>query len=251
MRASITWRTSGAQPEQRLKAATPLAAVLLDLDGTLLDTAPDMARIVNLLRAQERLAPLPYESVRPLVSHGSAAVLRAAFPGSEGVRIAALQSRFLELYRTQLAVETRLFPGFEQVLDALEAHAIPWGVITNKPAWLTEPLLQQLSLYDRAACVLSGDSLPVCKPDPLPLLTAARRIAVEPERCLYLGDALRDVQAARAANMVALAARYGYIGRDEDTTSWPVTAWIDSPLQLLEWVGIARAEQPLPAGADS
>lgn len=234
-----------------MKPATPLAAVLLDLDGTLLDTAPDMVRIVNMMRAQEKLAPVPYAHIRQYVSHGSAAVLRVAFPGSEGVRLAALQSRFLELYREHLVVETLLFPGFEEVLAALEAHGIPWGVITNKPGWLTEPLLREFALYERAGCVLSGDSLPVCKPDPLPLLTAARRIAVAPERCLYLGDALRDMQAARAANMVGLAARYGYIGPQENTAEWPVTAWIDSPLDLLDWVGLERATQPLRAGADS
>jgi 2-phosphoglycolate phosphatase len=234
-----------------LKPATPLAAVLLDLDGTLLDTAPDMVRIVNMMRAQEKLAPVPYAHIRQYVSHGSAAVLRVAFPGSDGVRLAALQSRFLELYREHLVVETLLFPGFEEVLAALEAHGIPWGVITNKPGWLTEPLLREFALYERAGCVLSGDSLPVCKPDPLPLLTAARRIAVAPERCLYLGDALRDMQAARAANMVGLAARYGYIGPQENTAEWPVTAWIDSPLDLLDWVGLERATQPLRAGADS
>jgi 2-phosphoglycolate phosphatase len=231
-----------------LKSATPLAAVLLDLDGTLLDTGPDMVRIANLLRAGDQLAPVPYTDLRQYVSHGSAAVLRAAFPGADGVRLAALQNRFLELYREHLVVETRLFPGFEQVLAALEAHGIPWGVITNKPGWLTEPLLRQLALYERAACVLSGDSLPVCKPDPLPLLTAAQRIAVAPERCLYLGDALRDMQAARAANMVALAARYGYIGAQENTAQWPVTAWIDSPMELLDWVGLERVAPPLRAG---
>ncbi len=225
--------------------------MLLDLDGTLLDTAPDMVRIVNMMRAQEKLAPVPYAHIRQYVSHGSAAVLRVAFPGSDGVRLAALQSRFLELYREHLVVETLLFPGFEEVLAALEAHGIPWGVITNKPGWLTEPLLREFALYERAGCVLSGDSLPVCKPDPLPLLTAARRIAVAPERCLYLGDALRDMQAARAANMVGLAARYGYIGPQENTAEWPVTAWIDSPLDLLDWVGLERATQPLRAGADS
>ncbi len=228
----------------------PLDAVLLDLDGTLLDTAPDMVRAANMLRTQHGLEARPYDQLRPYVSHGSAAVLRAAFDGAEGVRLAALQNRFLELYRTHLVIETRLFEGFEEVLAALEAHSIPWGVITNKPGWLTEPLLQQLQLYERAACVLSGDSLPVCKPDPLPLLTAAQRLAVAPERCLYLGDALRDVQAARAAGMAALAARYGYIGVHEDTASWPVTAWIESPLDLLPWVGLPASAATM-AGAGS
>jgi N-acetyl-D-muramate 6-phosphate phosphatase len=233
-----------------LNRPLPLAAVLLDLDGTLLDTAPDLARVANQLRVQAQLPPLPFQELRPYVSHGSLAVLRASFTGIDGVRLAALQQRFLQLYREQLVVETRLFPGFEQVLAALEANRIPWGVITNKPGWLTEPLLTELGLYQRAACVLSGDSLPVCKPDPLPLLTAARRIAVAPERCLYVGDALRDMQAARAAGMVGLAARYGYIGAGENTTEWPVTAWIDSPFELLDWVGVARAAPVEPVGAD-
>jgi phosphoglycolate phosphatase len=243
MPASTTWRTFICPVERRLNRARPLAAVLLDLDGTLLDTGPDMVRIVNMLRSAHQLSPLPYPSLRAQVSHGSAALLRAAFPGADGVRLAALQGRFLELYREHLVVETRLFPGFDAVLAQLEAHAIPWGIVTNKPGWLTEPLLRELGLYERAACVLSGDSLPVCKPDPLPLLTAAQRIAVAPELCLYLGDALRDVQAARAANMVALAARYGYIGAQEDTAQWPVTAWIDSPSELLDWVGLGRDER--------
>jgi len=227
-----------------LKPDTPLAAVLLDLDGTLLDTAPDLATVTNMLREQEHLAPLAFECLRPHVSHGSIALLRVAFPDADRARVTALQRRLLALYRDNLAVETQLFPGFAQVLTALEAHGIPWGVITNKPGWLTEPLLRALGLYERAGCVLSGDSLPVCKPDPLPLLTAANRIAVAPERCLYLGDALRDVQAARAANMVALAARYGYIDAQEDTSQWPVTAWLDSPLELLAWVGLEAGTPP-------
>jgi len=212
--------------------------VLLDLDGTLLDTAPDMVRIANQMRADDQLPPLPFADLRLHVSHGSAALLRAAFPGIEPLRLASMQNRFLEQYREQIALETRLFPGFEAVLAALERNRIPWGVITNKPGWLTEPLMRELGLYERAGCVLSGDSLPVCKPDPLPLITAARRLAVDPERCLYLGDALRDVQAARAANMTALVARYGYIGPAEVDAGWPATAWIDSPLELLDWVGL-------------
>jgi len=212
--------------------------VLLDLDGTLLDTAPDMVRIANQMRAGDHLPPLPFADLRLHVSHGSAALLRAAFPGIEPLRLASMQNRFLEQYREHIALETRLFPGFDQVLAALEGNRIPWGVITNKPGWLTEPLMRELGLYERAGCVLSGDSLPVCKPDPLPLITAARRLAVDPERCLYLGDALRDVQAARAANMTALVARYGYIAPSERDAEWPATAWIDSPLELLDWVGL-------------
>lgn len=216
----------------------PLAAVLLDLDGTLLDTAPDLAAALNRLRAQEDLAPLPLAPIREQVSIGSMAVLRLGFPAADEPRFAALMARFLELYRERIAVETRLFPGFAEVLAELEAHHIPWGVITNKPARLTEPLLQALGLLQRAGCVLSGDSLPVRKPDPLPLLTAAARIGVAAHDCLYLGDALRDMQAARAAAMVSLGARFGYIAAHEDVSAWPVTAWIEEPAELLDWVGL-------------
>jgi N-acetyl-D-muramate 6-phosphate phosphatase len=221
--------------------ATPLAAVLLDLDGTLLDTAPDLALALNALRTEQQLSPLAFEHIRPQVSNGANAVVRVGFPEADAAQFELLRARFLELYRAQLVVETRLFPGFDEVLSQLEAHRIPWGVITNKPRWLTEPLLQQLGLFERAGCVLSGDSLPVRKPDPLPLLTAARLLHVEPVRCLYLGDALRDMQAARAANMVALGASFGYIGAEDEVQVWPVTAWIDEPLELLAWVGLSRA----------
>ena len=218
--------------------ATPLAAVLLDLDGTLLDTAPDLARALNTLREQQQLPPLAFERIRPLVSNGATAVVRIGFPDADAPQFELLRARFLELYRARLVVETRLFPGFDEVLSQLEAHRIPWGVITNKPARLTEPLLQALGLYQRAACVLSGDSLPVRKPDPLPLLTAAARLGIEAHDCLYLGDALRDMQAARGAAMVALGARFGYIPQHEDVSAWPVTAWIDAPADLLDWVGL-------------
>ncbi len=225
--------------------ATPLAAVLLDLDGTLLDTAPDLARALNTLRGEQQHPPLAFERIRPHVSNGANAVVRAGFPDADTQQFEVLRARFLDLYRAQLVVDTKLFPGFDEVLSQLELHRIPWGVITNKPRWLTEPLLQQLGLYQRAGCVLSGDSLPVRKPDPLPLLTAARALNVEPARCLYLGDALRDVQAARAANMVALGASFGYIGAHEDVADWPVTAWIGEPLDLLAWVGLARSASQL------
>jgi 2-phosphoglycolate phosphatase len=218
----------------------PLAAVLLDLDGTLLDTAPDLARALNALLTEQGLPALALARIRPHVSNGANAVVRLAFPDADMTRFEALRARFLDLYHAALVVDTRLFPGFEEVLAQLETHGIPWGVITNKPRWLTEPLMQQLGLYQRAGCVLSGDSLPVRKPDPLPLLTAAKQLNIEPTRCLYLGDALRDMQAARAANMVALGASFGYIGEHEEVANWPVTAWIDEPLELLAWVGLGR-----------
>ena len=227
----------------------PLAAVLLDLDGTLLDTAPDMTGALNALRAQQQLSPLSLPEVRVHVSHGSNAVVRAGFPDATAAEFEALRTRFLDLYRDDLVVETRMFPGFDAVLDALDTHAIPWGIVTNKPAWLTEPLLSAIGLRGRAGCVLSGDSLPLRKPDPLPLLTAAQQLGVPPPRCLYLGDALRDAQAARAAGMVALGARYGYLGTHEDLDNWPVTGWLSEPLELLAWVGVPRPTRAPPERA--
>jgi phosphoglycolate phosphatase len=165
--------------------------------------------------------------------------VRLGFPGVDTERFEQLRSRFLDLYRGELVVDTRLFPGFEQVLDVLDRQQIPWGIVTNKPGWLTEPLLELIGLRARVRSVISGDTLPVRKPDPLPLLTAAREIGVEPERCLYLGDDLRDAHAARGAGMLALGARFGYLGVHPDPSTWPMDGWIDTPLELLPWLGLS------------
>ncbi len=231
----------------------PLAGVLLDLDGTLLDTAPDLTRALNALLIEERLAPLPLAQVRPHVSHGASAVVRLGFPETAVERFDTLRARFLELYARALAIDTVLFPGFREVLDELDAHRLPWGVVTNKPARFTEPLLQTLGLRTRARCVISADSLPRRKPDPLPLLVAAQNLGLAPSQCLYLGDALRDAQAAQAAGMVALGARYGYLQAADEPDSWPVHGWINTPAGLLDWVGLERpgaarqAHEPLAA----
>ena len=221
-----------------MKAPARARAALFDLDGTLLDTAPDLAAALNVLLAEEQRAALPLPQVRPQVSAGAIAVVRAGFPelDVDGAEFKRLRQRFLVHYRDTLTVHTRLFPGFEAVLRTLESQNLPWGVITNKAAWLTEPLLDALGLRARAACVLSGDSLPVRKPHPQPLLAAAQQIGVTPADCVYVGDALRDVQAARAAGMVPLGARYGYLNEAEQPESWPVAGWLDEPGDLLPWL---------------
>jgi N-acetyl-D-muramate 6-phosphate phosphatase len=221
--------------------AVPAAAVLFDLDGTLLDTAPDLTRVLNQLRAEERLPPLPLSAVRPRVSHGASAIVRTGFPEADGERFERLRVRLLERYRSELVVDTRLFAGFDVVLAQLDAHGIPWGIVTNKPGWLTEPLLVLVGLRTRARSVISGDTLPVRKPDPLPLLTAARELGIAPARCLYLGDALRDAHAAHGAGMIAVGARFGYIDPHEDLSNWPMDGWIDAPLELLPWVGLTTS----------
>jgi N-acetyl-D-muramate 6-phosphate phosphatase len=216
-------------------------AALFDLDGTLLDTAPDMAAALNALRLEMSLEPLPFSVIRPQVSNGALAMIRLAFPAAAGEQFERLRVRFLDIYRAALAVHTRLFPGFEPVLQQLEACALPWGVVTNKAAWLTEPLLEALDLRRRAGCVLSGDTLPERKPHPRPLLVAAGQLGVAAADCVYVGDALRDVQAANGAGMCALGAQFGYLNPLDEPQHWPVAGWLATPADLLPWLDLQSA----------
>lgn len=195
--------------------------VLFDLDGTLLDTAPDMGGALNDLRRERGLPELPLDSLRDRVSHGASALIQHGFgtqPPDDGFE--TLQRRFLQIYRARIARETRPFPGICDLLRALEERSIPWGVVTNKPGWLTEPLLQELGLLPRARVVISGDTSTHRKPHPEPLLMASRRIGVSADRCVYIGDAARDIEAGRRAGMYTVAALFGYVGIDDDVSSW-------------------------------
>ncbi len=214
-----------------------LRAVLFDLDGTLLDTAPDMIGALNALRTENQLGVLPATHVRPAVSHGSSRLVQLGFPDAIDERFAALQRRFLEIYAARLSAETRLFEGMDRVLEQLASRGLAVGIVTNKPARLTGPLLGNLGLRERFACIVSGDSLPERKPHPLPMLHAADLAGAAPEECLYVGDAERDVQAAHAAGMRALVATYGYLGEDEDWRIWGADGFIERPLDLIAWLG--------------
>jgi 2-phosphoglycolate phosphatase len=215
-------------------------AVLFDLDGTLLDTAPDMVGALNALRREQSLEAMPYEAVRGCVSHGAARVVRTGFPDSDPQSFASLQRRFLDIYRGALSRETRLFPGMEQVLETLAAWGIKAGIVTNKAAWLTEPLLEELGLRAHFVCVVSGDTLTEKKPHPQPLLHAATLAGVAPGDCIYVGDAERDVQAAHRAGMPALVANYGYLLPGEDPAAWGGDAYLDEPMDLLDWLTTVR-----------
>jgi phosphoglycolate phosphatase len=206
------------------------------MDGTLLDTAPDMVNALNHLRHEHGLASLPYEVVRAAVSHGAGRVVRIGFESVDEEEFARLQLRFLEIYRGALSVETRLFPGMREVLDEIDARGLKASIVTNKAGWLTEPLLEQLGLRRRFASVVSGDTLPVRKPHPEPLLHAAALAGVAPQSCVYVGDAQRDVDAAHAAGMPALVANYGYLRPDEDTASWQGDLYLRHPADLLDWL---------------
>ncbi len=218
------------------------AAVLFDLDGTLADTAPDLAHALNETLRRYGRPPLPFERIRPVVSHGGIALIRLGFgiepdhPGFEERR-----RHLLEIYQANLCRETRLFDGMPEVLQTLEAAGIGWGIVTNKPAWLTDPLVEALGLADRTPAVVSGDTCPERKPHPMPLLYACERLAAPPERCWYLGDAGRDMQAARAAGALGIGATWGYLHPDDPVEAWDSVCNIDRPEALLRLLEDARA----------
>jgi phosphoglycolate phosphatase len=211
-----------------------IAAILFDLDGTLIDTAPDMGAALNNLLIEEGLAPIPLEIIRPYVSQGALVLTRLGF--SEQVaesEIEPLRLRYLEHYRAIVADDSVLFDCFEEVLDRLEERNIPWGIVTNKPQWLTTPLLEQMGLHKRAAVVICGDTLEKRKPHPLPLIVAAETIGIACKNCVYVGDDPRDIEAGRAAKMKTLIAAYGYISKDTSLDEWRAGGIIESPLDLL------------------
>lgn len=223
----------------------PVRAVLLDLDGTVLDTAPDMVAALNDLRTARQLAPLPYALARQYVSHGARGLVRIGFPDASEAQFEVLRRAFLEAYAARVTGDTRIFEGIESALAVLEAAGVPWGIVTNKPQGLTEALLAHLGLLTRAAVLVCGDTLPERKPHPAPLLHAARQLGIEPVECIYIGDAERDVQAARAAGMRVYVALFGYIPADESPLEWPASAWLDAPaalVALLEAVAWRRDE---------
>ncbi len=210
-------------------------AVLFDLDGTLADTAPDLARALNRVRVLQGLAPLAPEIARPHTSAGARGLLAAGFgvsPGEEGY--AALRERFLDFYAEGLCVETRLFDGIAELLARIRVLKLPWGVVTNKGKRFSEPLLRLLAVDHLAACIVSGDSTPHIKPHPAPLLLAASLLALPPADCIYIGDDLRDVEAARAAGMRVAVAGWGYLGEGEDPRTWNADALLAHPREILD-----------------
>ena len=214
-----------------------IQAVLFDLDGTLLDTAPDLITCANLLLQENRRAILPPGMYAPVVSHGSAAIIQRSFnlaPNDPWVE--ALRERFLNLYREHVSQRTHPFAGMLELVDELDARGVTWGVVTNKPAWLTNPLLRDLSLHKRAACIVSGDTLPHRKPHPAPVQHACKAIGVAPENTILVGDAMRDVEAGKAAGLLTLVALFGYITGEDDPYSWGADGLLGHPCELLRWL---------------
>ncbi|MFP5467511.1 MAG: phosphoglycolate phosphatase [Gammaproteobacteria bacterium] len=213
----------------------PVVAVLFDLDGTLIDSAPDLASAAERMRARRGLPALPLAQYRPHASSGARGMLRIGFGADPGhVQYESLRQEFLDEYAAGLMERTAPFDGVAQMLDVLERAGCPWGIVTNKAERFTLPMVAGLPLLGRAAAVISGDTTPHAKPHPAPLLEAARRLGVDPGDCLYVGDDERDIVAGRAAGMFTVAACYGYMGSTGSADHWQADACIEFPEQLLK-----------------
>jgi phosphoglycolate phosphatase len=206
-------------------------AVLFDFDGTLADTAADLARSLNRLRAARGLADLPLEDLRPHASSGVRGLIGAGLGiATDHPEFKPLREAFLEHYENEICVDTRLFPGMIELLAALEARRVRWGIVTNKSTRLTRVLVRELALEARVACVVCGDTTPHLKPNPASLLHAAAELALAPRECVYLGDDLRDIQAAHSAGMRSVAVAWGY---GEGFAAWHADAIVARPADLL------------------
>jgi phosphoglycolate phosphatase len=218
------------------------SCVLFDLDGTLIDTAPDLGYAANQVRIEVGLDPLPLEDYRTSASGGARGLLKVALgitPESAGYSV--LKDRFLVHYRDHLTHESRLFPGVAELLRSLDKAGIPWGIVTNKVASLAAPLVGALKLSERSACLISGDSTPNPKPAPDPLLLACQKIGVAPGDCVYVGDDERDIVAGRAARMATIAAEWGYLGVGAEVKAWGADVIVTSPVEIVELIRLRRA----------
>jgi len=208
--------------------------ILFDLDGTLVDTAHDLAYALNLQREQHGMAVLPLDVIRPYASHGSKGLLSVGFDLTpEDERFEAMREEYLSLYDQVLTRKPFLFEGVAELLAALDEKSVPWGVVTNKPRRFTQPLMQNIGLLERAACVVSGDDAPRPKPHPDTLFLACEQAGIDPQRCWYVGDAERDIQAGKAAGMQTVVALYGYLGVEDRPQEWGADVAVNTPLELL------------------
>jgi phosphoglycolate phosphatase len=215
----------------------PIRAVLFDLDGTLADTAADLAAALNRVRADRNLPPMPLEALRPHASDGTRGMLGAGLGVTrEHPEWETLKDAFQDYYAAAIAVHTKLFSGADLVLDEIERRRLAWGVVTNKASRFTLPLLERLALRSRANVIVCGDTTAQAKPHPAPLLHAAGRLGLDVASCVYVGDAERDVLAARAAGMSSLVAAYGYIAPEVALGSWATDGYIDSLPAILDWL---------------
>ncbi|MBP7900799.1 MAG: HAD-IA family hydrolase [Gammaproteobacteria bacterium] len=215
-------------------------AVLFDLDGTLCDTALDFTLALNRLLADEQRPSLSLSQVRAHVSNGALAIIQKAFPDIEDEpTLLSLRRRLVEYYQQNIVWHTQVYPGLDKLLAQLASKQIPWGVVSNKPELLTREIMQRLDFPYAAHAIIGGDTLSVAKPHPEPLLLAAKACQIIPELCVYIGDHHRDVVAAKAAGMTAVAVSYGYINADENVHHWGADWVVDSPYQLLTLLNLS------------
>jgi 2-phosphoglycolate phosphatase len=209
-------------------------AVLFDLDGTLVDTAPDMVAVLQDMQRAHDVEPVDYELGRAYVSNGALGLLSLGFPDTEHAVGSDLHRDYLERYALRVCEASSLFSGLDRLLEILDAAGLPWGVVTNKPAYLTDPLLEGLALSARSACAVSGDTLPQRKPDPAPLLHACELAGLLPQDTVYVGDSSRDIEAGRNAGMATIAAAYGYVTPDDDPRRWGADLIVADTAQLTQ-----------------
>ncbi len=212
-------------------------AVLFDLDGTFADTAPDLAAALNQVLQEQGKPALPFEHIRPVVSHGGIALIKLGFDiPQESPEFEVLRQRLLAIYKNNISQLTQLFEGMDELVTELENSDIAWGIVTNKPSWLTDPLMAQLGYSQRARTIVSGDTTSERKPHPEPLFHACREINCPPDQCLYVGDAERDIIAGKRAGMKTLGALFGYIEADNDPRTWGADALIEHPREIKDFL---------------
>lgn len=214
--------------------------VLFDLDGTFADTAPDLAHALNQTLELHGKPPMSLEQISPAVSHGSPALIRLGFRiDSDDSRFEPLRQELLEFYTKDICLHTKLFPGMEDLIKKLEEKLIPWGIVTNKPEWLTNPLMEQLKLTERASCIVSGDTTSNSKPHPEPILHACRLAGGhDPADCIYVGDAKRDIEAGNSAGTTTLVAMFGYIDPEDNPREWQADGYVEHPSQIFDWLDL-------------
>lgn len=218
-----------------------IKGVLFDLDGTLLDTAADLAEALNQVLRSQQIEPLPVNDIRPFISSGVAGLLDLGLQIKVTDPIfPVLRTQFLDYYNQNICVHTHLFSGVEVLINYLQEKKWPWGIVTNKSANLTKRLINKFPLLNTAQCIIAGDTLKYSKPHPQPLLEACQCINCLPENSIYVGDAKRDIEAANAAGMYSLIALYGFIGDKEDVNKWNASAKISSPLDIIEYLEQSR-----------
>jgi len=213
-----------------------LSCVLFDLDGTLVDTAPDLISCLNKALNAHGFETVAPDLIKPFISYGAAAMINASRPLSDDELKADILETMLNLYQNNIAEHTVFFSGIVDTLNAIEAQGLKWGVVTNKRERFTNPLMDALKLTDRAACIVSGDTTANPKPHSDPMLEACKQAGVNPKECVYIGDALHDITAGKSVEMKTLAALYGYIKPDDTPESWGADALIESPDQISTWI---------------